>query len=601
MIPSTFAPGTLFSRVFHASPVGMTINLIPDGVYVDVNRAFAAMVGRSREELIGRRAVDLNILTPQERQPVVNSLTGAGLLVNTPVLLRRPSGEVREGIVSAQLEEHEGRQYAVAIVQDLTEHHRAQEELLAAEVRFRVFFDSVPLPIWVFDLETLCILDANPAAARAYGYTVDELLSMTVMDVRPPAEQETFEAYLPHMRQSPNDSGVWRHQKKEGAPMDVSISGYTFELEGRRVRLAVLRDVTEQTAAERALLERAQQLKIITDLSTDGIWEWDVNTGEYELNEAYRSAFGAPSGSEELIPWWFTRIHPDDRAGVDRFFRDAFNEGLNYWSTEYRMLRADGAGYTNVLTRGRLTRDERGQPARLVGALVDITAQIEVAEAATRATLDERERLARELHDSVTQSLYSVRLLAEVARRRAQSGDHAETLEQIERLGELSQQCLREMRLLVYELRPPLVEEVGLAGALQHRLEAVEQRAGIRVDFRADSDEFIPNGVCNALFRAGETALNRSLKYARASALTVRLNVSPAGVELEIADNGAGLDAGAPAEGPELVAVREDLAQLGGELHIHSAPGAPMTARAWVPLAPATMEITDAERMLFTT
>lgn len=587
MIPPTFAPGTLFSRVFHASPVGMTVNLLPDGIYVDVNQAFAAMVGHTREELIGRRAVDLNIITPQERQPVINSLTGAGLLVNTPVLLRRPTGEVREGIVSAQLEEHEGQQYAIAIVQDLTEHHRAQAELMAAEVRFRVFFDNVPLPIWVFDLETLGILDANPAAAHAYGYSIDELLSMTILDIRPPADREALQSHLPHLWHNSGDSGVWRHQKKDGTPMDMSISGYTFELEGRRVRLAVLRDVTEQTAAERALFERAQQLKTITHLSTDGIWELDYTTGDYELNEAFRTVFGAPPAAEALLTWWFTRIHPDDRAGVDQFFRDAFSEGLDYWSTEYRMLRADGTTYANVLTRGRLTRNEHGQPARLVGALVDITAQMEVAEAATRATLEERERLARELHDSVTQSLYSVSLLAEVARRRAQSGDHVAVLEQIERLGELSQQCLREMRLLVYELRPPLVEEMGLAGALQHRLEAVEQRSGIRVTLRAGSDELLPNAVRNTLFRVGEEALNLSLKHSRASALTVRVNTSPSGVELAIADNGVGF-AGAPAEGPELAVMRKRLSRLGGELHIDNAPGAPLMVRAWVPLEPAT-------------
>jgi PAS domain S-box-containing protein len=586
MFASTFAPGTLFSHIFHASPVGMTINLIPDGIYVDVNQAFVTMVGRSREELIGRRAIDLDIIKPQERQPVVDNLTRAGLLSNSPTLLRRPTGEIREGIVSAHLEKYEGQTYAIAFVQDLTEHHRVQEELLAAEVRFRLFFDGVPLPVWVSDLHTGRILDANPAAARAYGYSLEELLTMTVMDVLPPAERAAFQTGPPWLPEGTRS--VWRHQKKDGALMDVSISGYPFDLNGRAVRLDVLNDITERLATERALVNRERRLKLITELSTDGIWEWDVASGAYELNETYRQAFGAPPESEDLIAWWLMRIHPEDRAGVNEFFLDIAGGTLDHWSTEYRMLRADGAAYATVLARGRITRDSQGRIARMTGALGDITTQIEVAEAAARATLAERERLAGDLHDSVTQSLYSVSLLAEVARRRAQAGDHAETVEQLARLGELAQQCLREMRLLVYELRPPLAEEIGLISALQHRLEAVEQRSGVRVDFRAGSDRAIPSGMRNTLFRVGEEVLNHSLKCTRASTLRVRVSASPTGVELEIADNGAGFDpAELAAAAPGLDYARECLRQMGGDLVVHSAPGAPTTVRAWVPLAPA--------------
>lgn len=588
MLPSVFAPGTLFSHIFHASPVAMTVNALPDGNYVDVNESFARLVGYSRAELIGRRAIDLGITTPRRREPVVQNLIQSKGLANDPQELHHRSGEARQVIVSAQLEEHEGTLFTVAIIQDLTDYHRTQSALRAYETRFRLFFESVPLPVLVFDLETLQIMDANPAACRTYDYTLDELRAMTIMDIRPPEEHDALRAYLPRMRDVQIGGGIWKHRKKDGTPIDMAITGYTLELNGRRVRLAVLRDITQQMSAEHALLAGEQRLQIITELSTDGIWDCDVATKAVHLNEAFRLIYGAPEDGRDVIEWWAGRIHPDDRACVVRSIQEALAGGGTYWSTEFRMLRGDGERYATVIIRGHIIRDGDGRAARLTGALVDISRQVEIAEATARATLEERQRLARDLHDSVTQSLYSVTLLAEVARRRAQAGDAAATLEQIDRLSELSQQCLREMRLLVYELRPALVEEVGLAGALRQRLEAVEQRSGVRVQLTADDDRRIPTAMQNELFRVAEEALNNALKHAHASALTVRLRMMGDAVELDIADNGRGFDprVAVLSGGQGLTNMRERVTRLGGHFAIDTAPGQETTIRVHVDLPP---------------
>ena len=580
MLPSIFAPGTLFARIFHASPVAMTVNALPDGEYLDVNDSFARLVGYARAELIGRRAIDLGIITPRDREPVVQDLLTRRELANKSQELWHRSGEVRRVIVSAQVEEYEGRLFTVAIIQDLTDYHHTQDALRTSEARFRLFFESVPLAVWVFDLETLYILDANPATCKTYGYTLDELRAMTIQDIRPPEEQESFNAFLPELRRSPWNYGVWRHCKKDGTPIDVAISGYTLELNGRRVRLSVLRDITQQLAAERALVAGERRLQIITELSTDGIWDCDVASRTVHLNEAFRLIYGAPEEPENALEWWINSIHPDDRAAVLASIQEALAGHGNYWSTEFRMLRA-GGNYATVIIRGHIIRDDAGQATRLTGALVDISRQIEIAEASARAALEERQRLARDLHDSVTQSLYSVTLLAEVARRRAQAGDAAATLEQINRLGQLSQQCLREMRLLVYELRPAMVEEVGLIGALRQRLEAVEQRSGVSVQLAADDDSHIPPGVQNELFRVAEEALNNALKHAHASCLTVRLHTHAEQIELEVADNGRGFDPdiAAGSGGQGLANMRERVTRLGGRFTIDTAPGQETTIR----------------------
>jgi signal transduction histidine kinase len=197
------------------------------------------------------------------------------------------------------------------------------------------------------------------------------------------------------------------------------------------------------------------------------------------------------------------------------------------------------------------------------------------------AALAERQRLARELHDSVTQSLYSLTLLAEAGRRLVTAGDLAPVAGYFSRLGETAQQALKEMRLLMYELRPLGLEGDGLITALQQRLNAVEQRAGVQACLVGEGAVELGAAVEHELYQIVVEALNNALKHAGATAVTVRLAATADGVELEIADNGRGFDLEAVREqgGMGLVGMRERVARLGGDLRIDSTTGAGTTIR----------------------
>jgi signal transduction histidine kinase len=202
------------------------------------------------------------------------------------------------------------------------------------------------------------------------------------------------------------------------------------------------------------------------------------------------------------------------------------------------------------------------------------------------ATLEERQRLARELHDAVTQSLYSLVLLSEAGRRHARGGNLEQVEHHLGRLGETAQQALKEMRLLVYELRPLALREVGLAGALQQRLEAVEKRAGIQARLFVVGQADLPPPLDEELYRIAQEALNNALKHAFASAVTVHLRASLEAVELEIGDNGRGF---APLHGDTagigLHSMRERAERLGAALDIQSTPDEGTRILVRVPLA----------------
>ena len=192
-----------------------------------------------------------------------------------------------------------------------------------------------------------------------------------------------------------------------------------------------------------------------------------------------------------------------------------------------------------------------------------------------KAIATERNRLARELHDSVTQSLYSLTLFSEAARHLADEQGLKSIEQQIKQIGVISLQALKEMRLLVYELQPPELERDGLVRALRKRLEAVEGRAG--VEAQVDVEDFIklPGRVEQEFYRIAQEALNNALKHAAASAVIVVLRQKNGRNEMEIIDDGVGFDPGTQRDsaGMGLVSIRERAEQLGGTVMVESQPG----------------------------
>jgi PAS domain S-box-containing protein len=208
-----------------------------------------------------------------------------------------------------------------------------------------------------------------------------------------------------------------------------------------------------------------------------------------------------------------------------------------------------------------------------VGMLVESARLRRRAERA--AALEERARLARDLHDSVTQSLYSVTLFAESGRELAQ-GRQMKRLEGcLDELSDTALQALKEMRLLVYELRPSTLAQEGLVNALQQRLDAVEGRAGVEARLLIDGTVALSPDVEQELYHIAQEALNNALKHAKATSVAVHIRATDDRLELEVRDDGQGFDPQAAdrAGGMGMSSMRERAAGLGASLAVLSAPG----------------------------
>jgi signal transduction histidine kinase len=205
-----------------------------------------------------------------------------------------------------------------------------------------------------------------------------------------------------------------------------------------------------------------------------------------------------------------------------------------------------------------------------------------------RAT-EERQRIARDLHDSVSQSLFSMTLHARTAeralRQNGRDGDGAVTRE-LGHVGELSRTALAEMRALIFELRPRGLAEEGLVSALAKHGAAVSAREGVAIEVTGPSER-LPIGAASEeqLYRLGQEALANASKHARAARITIAVTNDGSSVALEVRDDGHGFDAAAAYPGHlGLTTMRSRASEIGAELRIASSPGDGTVVRVELPL-----------------
>ncbi|GAB4209444.1 MAG: hypothetical protein OHK0022_40520 [Roseiflexaceae bacterium] len=199
------------------------------------------------------------------------------------------------------------------------------------------------------------------------------------------------------------------------------------------------------------------------------------------------------------------------------------------------------------------------------------------------AALQERQRLARELHDSVSQALFGIALGARTARALVER-DPARAAEPIDYVLSLAEAGLAEMRALIFELRPESLEQEGLVAALTKQTAALRARHSLAVQTALCDEPELPLEAKEVLYRVAQEAMHNVVKHARASRVDVRLDCGPC-VVLEVRDDGQGFDPQGSFPGHlGLKSMRERAERLGGRVTIQSAPGQGTTVRAELPV-----------------
>ena len=188
---------------------------------------------------------------------------------------------------------------------------------------------------------------------------------------------------------------------------------------------------------------------------------------------------------------------------------------------------------------------------------------------------EERNRLARELHNSVAQALFSISLYSDASRRALTTNRLEAVRENLDELAQLSREALADMRLLIFELRPPVLEESGLVAALQARLDSVESRAGFHTHLEIEGEFQLTQAQEGELYRIAQEALNNVLKHAHAEHVMVTLKGEPGRFRMTIEDNGVGFDlrTAEQAGGQGLRSIRERAEKIGAAVFIEPKTG----------------------------
>lgn len=527
-------------------------------------------------------------------------------------------GEVRWITASAQrFFDGEGpsrrRTRTVGVVLDATQRKEAEARLSDSQDIVEQAIRTAGLGVFQMNRST-GPMEASPRLREIYGWSADEPVGVPEIMARVhpddrarvsaaigrPDSLADSQASLEHRLVHPDGTVRWVMVRARR-----SFDGTSGEL--RRVRtVGTVLDVTDMRRAEAQRQASEERYALFERGVNDGIWDWNILTGEHYHSPRWLEIVGA---SEDEAPptdaSFFERIHPDDQQRVRHALDRHWDAGERY-DVEVRLRQSDGS-YRWVLSRGEAVRDATGRPTRMVGALTDISARKAAEEALRRAhdeleqrvqertrelrdlsaslltaQEDERRRLARELHDGVTQQLALVSIdVGTIA-----AGDVPESVKA--RLQALQAKVVaisHEVRRVSHGLHPTLIEDLGLCAALEAWCEEHQQAHRTRLRFTGGGDAGLDVVEASALYRVAQESVSNAAKHARATTVDVTVRRTPASIELVIADDGVGFEPGPRASGGMgLVSMAERMRLVNGTLRVASRPGAGTTVVAAIPV-----------------
>ena len=490
---------------------------------------------------------------------------GSEVVVSSRQVLRLASGGRRRAVLE--------------INRDVTQAKQAHDRLQESEERFRLIIEGVQdYAIFMLDVDGV-VVSWNPGAERMKGYRAEEICGRHFSSFYPP---EDLEAGKPaeELRSAAavgrvEDEG-WR-VRKDGSRFWASVVITALRDGGGTLRgfAKVTRDFTERRRTEARLEYQARLLDYVNDaiLATDDdlvLTAW--NRGAERLY-GWRADEVIGRTTLDVLA---TELSDADREEALRVFSDG-----GEWRVEVVQRHKDGHKL-HVEAAAMVFADG---PTRIVSVNRD------VSERKRALITEERGRIARDLHDSVSQALFSMTLQAralQVAVQRECHDPHGPVGEGIASIRQLTQGALAEMRALIFELRPGALAEEGLVAALRKQAAAIEAREGLTVSLSVPAEEVpLQPSVEENLYRLAQEALINVVKHAGATSVRVglaRTGSGTGGIRLEISDDGIGFDTGLRHPGHiGLRTMAERAEALGGVLEVTSAPGRGTTVRASVP------------------
>ena len=330
------------------------------------------------------------------------------------------------------------------------------------------------------------------------------------------------------------------------------------------------------------------------------VWDWNLITNDIWWNEQYHALFNHQRKNKiNKIDHWYDGIYPEDKERVIKAIHHSINTRQTYWSDEYRFLKGDGTTVF-VFDRGYIICDENNKPYRMVGAMLDITqrkkAEVEIKQVNKElrelsghlqsVREEERLQIAQNIHDELGQQLTGLKIDIEWMNTKISEKDVL-LKQKAKELIPLIRGTIQTVRRISSNLRPSMLDDLGLVAALEWQSQETEKRFDIKVNFISDiPDTNLSIEITTALFRIYQEALTNAIRHANAHEIKSYLQIQENSIILEVKDNGKGIDAEKKRKNKSfgLLGIKERTFALGGTFELKSQIGKGTLIRILIPL-----------------
>ncbi len=598
-----------FQAIFNDSAVGVGIVGLNRRA-IDANPAICRMFGMTREEIIG---IDVSKPTFPEDDPasiqLFNELvSGQRDAYETDRRYIRKNGEVFWAHVTMSVVRGPDRnpRYLVGMLMDIDKQKRNALALEESEARFRAAFECSAIGMALTTLDGKFI-KLNPAIRKMSGYTEAEMENRNEREFSFPADVELGREFAYEILEGKRDYyQVERRFLRKGDEVfwaRLTLSAVRDPQGQLNYFLALIEDIDEPKRTRAELKKSQARFQAVFENIAVGISVLTLSGDIITVNSTTEQIVGYSEAElRNMNPLDLMAV--EDRSTDSHLYQELVAGERNSFVSELRYYRKDGSLYW-VRVNYSLVRDLDGKPDYLIALVEDIDEEKRAAEklaaqeaeyrraleqriaertleleqanlllqqkAAQDAANSERTRLARDLHDAVTQTLFSASLIADVLPT-IWDMNPTEGRKRIEELRQLTRGALAEMRLLLVELRPNALTEIPLPDLMRQLCESVIGRDRLPIQLSVEGQRKLPAAVQVGLYRIAQEALNNIVKHAKATQAIVTLRLENP-VRLVVADNGFGFDlTQVPPDHFGLQIMRERADLIGAHISIYSEP-----------------------------
>jgi PAS domain S-box-containing protein len=582
-----------FSKAFRESPVAFTLTSTKDHRYIEVNDTYERITGWKRGEVIGRTPLDIGIwVDPNQRIEFIKRVLAERSVRNLEVKFRTKDGRIRTGLGSGELIDVNGEQCALSVIADITDVKQAEEVRRLSEQRFVQFFSTLPEYCYMTS-STGEILDVNPAACEALGYTKEELLGKPLSDVYAPESALKLVNLLEKWKRT----GKLHNEEmvvltKEGKKRIVLLNaGAVKDTKGNIAYVASVHvDITERKEILRKLRESEERFRLVANAAPVMIWMSGPDKLCTYFNQSWLK-FTGRSIHADLGNGWAENVHTEDLSTCLEIYTNAFDRREPF-EMEYRLRRHDGE-YRWVIDLGVPRFQQDGSFAGYIGSCLDVTdrklAQESLAGMSRKlieAQEQERTWIARELHDDINQRITLV--LVNLERLQKDFSPLAPAVTQ--RLREVQDHLSSlgsDVQALSHHLHSPKLEYLGLGTAAASFCRELSEEHAVDIEFRSESvPKQLPQEIALCLFRVLQESLQNAVKHSGSKHFDVWLRGTSNEIELTVRDTGVGFDpeVALSGRGLGLTSMKERIKLVRGKIAVDSHLGQGTAIRATVPL-----------------